>query len=80
MDKERPNRARLKGTGTGSGSSVDIDTVIELAAMVEGTKLAYKANVKVGGLLPGVGQRMMGTAAEKIVGEVFECGRKELEK
>lgn len=80
VDKEAPKRARLKGAGSGSGSSIDLDTIIELTEMPDGTKLTYKADVNVGGLLAGLGQRMMSAAAEKIVGEVFECIRTELEK
>ncbi len=80
VEKTAPARARLRGTGTGSGSSVDLDTSIDLTEIAGRTRLAYKADVKVGGVMAGLGQRMMGSATEKTVGEVFECVRRELEK
>ncbi len=80
VEKTPPAHARLKGTGTGSGSSVDLDTSIDLTEITGRTRLAYKADVKVGGVMAGLGQRMMGSATEKTVNEVFECVRRELEK
>ncbi len=78
-DKHAPSHARLKGIGSGSSSSVDMDTTIDLTEIPGGTKLVYKADVRVGGMLAGLGQRMMGGATEKTVKEVFECVRRELE-
>ncbi len=80
VEKKPPSHARLKGTGSGSGSSIDMDTVIELTDMPGGTKLAYKADVKVGGVMAGLGQRMMEGATQKTVSDVFACVRTELEK
>ena len=80
VEKKPSSRVRLKGTGTGSGSSVDLDTVIELAGVAEGTKLDYKADVKVGGVMAGLAQRVLKGAVEKTVNNLFERVRKELEK
>jgi len=79
VEKNPPTLARLKGTGTGSGSTVDLDTTMTLTEFPGGTRLAYKADVKVGGIMAGLGQRMMGGATEKTVNQVFECVKKELE-
>jgi hypothetical protein len=78
-EKQPPSKARLKGQGSGSGSSVDIDTAIDLAEMAGRTKMNWKADVKVGGVMAGLGQRLMGSATEQQIAQMFECVRKELE-
>ena len=79
-EKNPPSHARLTGRGAGSGSSIDMDTAIELAEVPGGTKLTYKADVKVGGVMAGLGQRMMAGATEKTVNDVFDCVKRQLEK
>ena len=80
VEKDPPARVRLKGTGTGSGSNVDLDTAIELADVPEGTKLDYKADVKLAGVIVGLAQRVIGSTTEKTVNELFARVRNELEK
>jgi hypothetical protein len=79
-EKEPPARVRLKGSGVGAGSNVDLDTLIELTEIPNGTKLSYKTNVKLRGLIVGLAQRVLGGAVDKTVASVFECVRKELER
>jgi len=79
VEQEPPSHARLKGTGSGVGSSVSMDTSIDLSEAEEGTKLAYKAEVQIGGTLASVGQRVIGGTIEKTVAQVFECVKKQLE-
>jgi carbon monoxide dehydrogenase subunit G len=79
VEKQAPNRARLKGSGSGSGSSIDIDTSIQLAEVPNGTKLDYQADVKIGGIMAGLGQRLIGGATEQAMTQMFECVRTELE-
>jgi carbon monoxide dehydrogenase subunit G len=79
VEKQAPNKARLKGSGSGSGSSVDIDTSIQLAEVPNGTKLDYQADVKIGGIMAGLGQRLIGGATEQAMARMFDCVRRELE-
>ena len=74
-----PSHARLKGTGTGVGSSMNMDASIDLADSETGTKLTYKADVKIGGTLASVGQRVIGGTVEKTVNEVFNCVKRQVE-
>jgi hypothetical protein len=74
-----PSHARLKGTGTGVGSSMNMDASIDLADSETGTKLTYKADVKIGGTLASVGQRVIGGTVEKTVSEVFNCVKRQVE-
>jgi carbon monoxide dehydrogenase subunit G len=80
VEKRPPSRVRLKATGTGTGSSVDLDTVIELAEITSGTRLSYIADVKIGGPMAGLAQRVLKSASEKTVNDVFDQARRELEK
>jgi len=79
LEKQPPDRARLKGSGTGSGSSVDIDTSIELTEVPNGTRLDYRADVKIGGVMAGLGQRLIGGATEQAMAQMFDCVRREME-
>ncbi len=79
VEKNPPSHARLIGTGAGVGSSLDLDTSIDLEETGMGTKLTYKADMKIGGTLAGVGQRVIGSTTQKTISEVFTCVKKQLE-
>jgi carbon monoxide dehydrogenase subunit G len=79
VEKTPPSHARLKGTGSGVGSSLDMDTSIDLAELGTGTKLTYVADVRIGGTLSGVGERIIGGTAQKNIDEIFNCVKKQLE-
>ena len=79
VEQTPPSHARLKGVGTGVGSSVNMDTSMELLEAEGSTKLTYKADVQIGGTLASVGQRVIGSAAEKTIADVFACVKKTLE-
>ena len=71
----------MKAHGSGSGSVIDLDTSIDLTDNPDGgTKLAWTAEAMIGGLLAGVGQRLIGTASEKQVSQLFDCIKKNLER
>ncbi len=79
VEKNPPSHARLKGTGAGVGSSFDLDTSIDLAETETGTKLTYVADLKIGGTLAGIGQRVIGSTTQQTMSEVFTCVKKQLE-
>ncbi len=79
VEKNPPSHARLKGTGAGVGSSFDLDTSIDLAETETGTKLTYIADLKIGGTLAGIGQRVIGSTTQQTMSEVFTCVKKQLE-
>ncbi len=78
-EKQPPSHATMTITGSGASSSVDVLTTIDLADKGPATELKWTADVKVGGLMAGLGQRMMGSATEKTVSDMFECVKKQLE-
>ena len=80
VGKEPPSRVRLKAIGSGSGNSVNLDLGIELRDILGGSELTYKSDVKIAGMMAGLGQRLIGDATEKTVASVFECIKKQLEQ
>jgi len=77
--KQPPARMSLKGHGSGPGGVVDLTIEIELAPVDGGTKMLWRADAKVGGLMASVGQRLMEGAAKKNVNQLFGCIKSQLE-
>lgn len=78
LEKKPINRARLKATGSGSGSNIILDTAIELTEIHGGTQLSYRSDVKVGGVMASLGQRVIKDTADKTISAVFECVRNQV--
>ena len=78
-EKERPKHTSLHGHGTGVGSAVDLDIDVDLEEKDGTTVMNWKADAKVAGMLASLGQRMINSVAEKLVREIFENIRKNLE-
>jgi carbon monoxide dehydrogenase subunit G len=47
------------------------ETAITLSDIPEGTKVSYSADVQVGGLIAGVGQRMLGGVSKMMADQFF---------
>lgn len=78
--KEPPTKMSIKGRGNGPGGVVDLSIDVTLAPADKGTKMDWKADAKVGGLMASVGQRLMEGAAKKNVGQLFGCIKSQLER
>ena len=70
-DKEPPSSYVLRATGAGAPGTVDATCKITLSARGSGTNLAYDADAIVGGVVAGVGQRMLAGVAKKMAAEFF---------
>ena len=70
-DQQQPDRFVLHAAGAGAPGTVSADVVVTLVAEGEGTRLAYDADAVVGGVLGGVGQRMIASVARKTAAEFF---------
>jgi hypothetical protein len=76
-----PQHTKMKANGTGIKSHVDLATTIDLAEIPEGkTQMKWTADANVGGLIAGVGQRLLRMVGEKMVNEIFERLKNQLEK
>jgi uncharacterized protein len=73
-DHQAPNGFVLRASGSGTPGTVTADVVVELASGDDGTtELTYNADATVGGMLGGVGQRLLTTVAKRTAGEFFDA-------
>ena len=70
-DKKPPESYRLAAEGSGGPGFVKADTVITLTEADGGTRVAYSADVQVGGLIASVGQRMLGGVSKMMADKFF---------
>jgi carbon monoxide dehydrogenase subunit G len=68
---EPPNRYRMAVEGSGSPGFVRGEASMELSDTDGGTRVAYSADVQVGGLIASVGQRMLGGVSKMMLDQFF---------
>lgn len=69
--KEPPARYKMAVEGSGGPGFVRGEASMELSETEGGTKVTYNADVQVGGLIAGVGQRMLGGVAKMMLDQFF---------
>jgi 2-furoyl-CoA dehydrogenase large subunit len=79
VDAFAPQQCRLVGEGSGTPGFVKTSTTIVMKSDGEGTLLSYRGDVQIGGLISGVGQRMIGGIAKMMLNRFFKRMSKELE-
>lgn len=70
-DQEPPHRYRMALEGSGGPGFVRGAADLTLSEIPGGTRVAYSADVQVGGLIAGVGQRMLGGVAKMLLDQFF---------
>ena len=71
LDKKPPDSYKLAVDGSGGPGFVRGETVITLTDIDGGTRVSYSADVQVGGLIAGVGQRMIGGVSKMMADQFF---------
>lgn len=71
-DKRPPTHYILSGEGSGGPGFMQGDVVIDLEEGDGGTVLKYSTDAKIGGLIAGLGQRMLGGVAKMMVDQFFK--------
>jgi len=71
LDKKPSDSYRLAADGSGGPGFVRADTLISLADIDGVTRVTYSADVQVGGLIAGVGQRMLGGVSKMMADQFF---------
>lgn len=71
-DKVPPSSAKLVGSGHGVGSTVDIRTGFTLEEIGNGTKVGWAADMKIGGVMAGLGSKLLDSTSTKMVEQVIE--------
>ena len=71
-DQQPPNAFVLKASGAGAPGTVAADVQVRLEPGEDGTTvLSYDADAVVGGMIGGVGQRMLAGVAKRTAGDFF---------
>lgn len=70
-DQDPPRAFTLKANGAGAPGTVDATVRVTLTEDGTGTRLDYDADAVVGGMVGGVGQRMLTGVAKKMAGQFF---------
>lgn len=70
-DQQPPSAFTLRATGAGAPGTLSADVAVRLLGEGDGTRLEYDADAVVGGMIGGVGQRMLTGVARKTAGEFF---------
>ncbi len=72
-DQQQPGSFMLHASGAGSPGTVSADVKVSLAELDGATRLDYDADAVVGGMIGGVGQRVLSGVAKKTAGEFFQA-------
>jgi uncharacterized protein len=71
-DQRAPHGFVLRASGSGAPGTVSADVAVDLAPGDDGTTLlSYDADAIVGGMIGGVGQRLLSSVARRTAGEFF---------
>lgn len=71
-DQRAPHGFVLRASGSGAPGTVSADVTVELSPGSNGTtELSYDADAVVGGMIGGVGQRLLSTVAKRTAGDFF---------
>jgi uncharacterized protein len=71
-DQHEPEALVLTASGSGAPGTIATTVQVRLAGRGDGqTELSYDADAQVGGVIAGVGQRMLASVAKRTAGEFF---------
>lgn len=71
-DQREPGSFRMHAQGAGAPGTIGADVLVTLAPADQGgTELTYDAEATVGGMIGGVGQRMLAGVSKKMAAEFF---------
>ncbi|HEY7046554.1 MAG TPA: carbon monoxide dehydrogenase subunit G [Jatrophihabitantaceae bacterium] len=70
-DQQPPGSFVMSASGAGAPGTVSTEVQVRLSEVDGGTRLTYDADAVIGGMIGGVGQRMLAGVAKKMAGEFF---------
>jgi len=77
-EPSRPDGFVLRARGQGAPGTVDATVRVRLSEVDGGTRIDYDADAVIGGMIGGVGQRMLGSVAKRTAGEFFAAVESQL--
>ncbi|MFJ2029892.1 SRPBCC domain-containing protein [Streptosporangium sp. NPDC087985] len=72
-EPDAPQRFVLRARGQGAPGTVDATVRVRLSEVESGTRVDYDAEAVVGGMIGGVGQRMLSSVAKRTAAEFFSA-------
>jgi carbon monoxide dehydrogenase subunit G len=72
-DKQAPTHYKITLEGTGGAGFMKGEGSVDLEAQGSGTLLKWTGDIQIGGLIAGVGQRMLGGVGKMLIGQFFKC-------
>jgi carbon monoxide dehydrogenase subunit G len=77
-DKQAPKHYKIVLEGTGAAGFMKGEGTVDLEAQGGATLLRWAGDIQVGGLIAGVGQRMLGGVGKMLIGQFFKCLEQQL--
>lgn len=72
-DKRAPNHYKITLDGSGGTGFVRGEGTVDLEPQGDKTLLKWVGDLQIGGLIAGVGQRMLGGIGKMLIGQFFTC-------
>jgi carbon monoxide dehydrogenase subunit G len=72
-DKQAPTHYQIVLEGTGGAGFMKGEGTVDLEAQGGETLLRWAGDIQVGGLIAGVGQRMLSGVGKMLIGQFFKC-------
>jgi uncharacterized protein len=72
-DKRAPAHYKISLDGTGGAGFMKGEGIVDLEPQGDGTLLKWTGDIQIGGLIAGVGQRMLGGIGKMLIGQFFKC-------
>jgi carbon monoxide dehydrogenase subunit G len=79
-DQQPPEGFRMVVEGSGKVGFVRGEGVVTLSPAEQGTTVGYRGEVRVGGLIAAVGQRLLDTTSRFLIRRFFECLAEQAQK
>ena len=72
-DKRPPTHYKIALDGSGGAGFMKGEGIVDLEPEGGGTLLKWVGDIQMGGLIAGVGQRMLGGISKMLIGQFFKC-------
>lgn len=72
-DKQPPKHYKIVLEGSGGAGFMKGEGIVDLEAQGNETLLRWSGDIQIGGLIAGVGQRMLGGVGKMLIGQFFKC-------
>jgi uncharacterized protein len=77
-ERVAPERYRLRASGSGAPGTVSADALVTLEDVDGATRITYAADAVVGGMIGGVGQRMITGVAKRMAAQFFAAVERDI--